>query len=309
MFSPPHPRLQPWLPVIAIVTLSLIWGYTWVIAKQALAFAPPFALAAERTVLSALVMLVVMRLAGRPMRLVAPRLTIANGLTMTGFITLQTWALVEGGPGKTSVLIFTMPIWTLLLAWPLLGERVRGAQWLAAASTLGGLLLIIQPWDMHTSLLSKLLGLGAALCWATGTILIKRIRMEHSADLLALTTWQLTVGAVPLVVFALLIPEPETRWGLHYVALLAFMAIGSTGIGWLLWIYILDRVPAWEASLSVLGTPVIALISSRLVLGEGFDPLELAGILLIGAGLLLLSLLGWLATRRAAAVLARTDGG
>jgi drug/metabolite transporter (DMT)-like permease len=46
----------------------------------------------------------------------------------------QTWALVEGGPGKTAVLIFTMPIWTLLLAWPILGERVRGKQWLAAAA-------------------------------------------------------------------------------------------------------------------------------------------------------------------------------
>lgn len=305
MTSTPRTRLQPWLPAIAIATLSLIWGYTWVIAKQALAFAPPFALGAERTVLSAIVMIAVTRLAGRPLRLVAPRLTVGNGLSMGGFIVLQTWALVEGGPGKTSVLIFTMPIWTLLLAWPLLGERVRGAQWLAAASTLGGLLLIIQPWDMHTSLLSKLLGLGAALCWAIGTILVKRIRQGHDVDLLALTTWQLIVGAVPLVVLAVLVPEPPTRWGAHYAFLLGFMAIGSTGIGWLLWIYILDRVPAWEASLSVLGTPVIALVSSRLVLGEGFDPMELAGILLIGTGLALLSLLGWLAARRAAAVLAR----
>jgi drug/metabolite transporter (DMT)-like permease len=36
--------------------------------------------------------------------------------------------------------------------------------------------MIIEPWDMQASLFSKFLGLMAALCWATGTILIKRLR-------------------------------------------------------------------------------------------------------------------------------------
>ena len=65
--------------------------------------------------------------------------------------------------------------------------------------------------------------------------------------------------------------------------------------------WILDRVPAWEASLSVLGTPVVAILSSRMTLGEEFKTSEIAGILLIGGGLLLLSLFGWLSARRAAA--------
>ena len=67
---------------------------------------------------------------------------------------------------------------------------------------------------------------------------------------------------------------------------------------WWLWIYLLDRVPAWEASLSVLGTPVIAILSSRLTFGEQFKATEIGGILLIGSGLALLSLLGWAASRR-----------
>ena len=45
-----------------------------------------------------------------------------------------TMALAEGGAGRTSVLVFTMPFWTLLIAWPVLGERVRGLQWVASAS-------------------------------------------------------------------------------------------------------------------------------------------------------------------------------
>ena len=292
-----------WLPALALLVLSLTWGYTWVLAKQGLTYAPPFAFAAERCVGGALTLILVLKLIGRPLKLVAPGPTLAIGLTqVAGFMVFQTWALVEGGPGKTAVLIFTMPIWTLLMAWPLLGERVRGKQWLAAASTLIGLLLIIEPWDMHSSLFSKFLGLMAALCWATGTILIKRLRSTTPVDLLTLTAWQMILGAVPLVVLSLVVTERPTDWTLSYMGTLAFMSIGSTAMCWWLWIYILDRVPAWEASLSVLGTPVVAILSSRLTFGEEFKTSEVAGILLIGTGLALLSLLSWAASRRNPAV-------
>ena len=292
-----------WLPAIALVVLSLTWGYTWVLAKQGLQYAPPFAFAAERCVGGALSLLIVLKLLGKPLKLVAPGQTLAIGLTqVAGFMVFQTWALVEGGPGKTAVLIFTMPIWTLLLAWPLLGERVRGKQWLAAASTLTGLLLIIEPWDMHASLFSKFLGLMAALCWASGTILIKRLRSTTPVDLLTLTAWQMVLGAVPLVLLSLVVPEPPTHWTLSYAGILGFMSVASTAMCWWLWIYILDRVPAWEASLSVLGTPVVAILSSRLTFGESFKTTEVAGILLIGGGLILLSLLSWAASRRSPVV-------
>ncbi|MBF1165496.1 EamA family transporter [Dechloromonas agitata] len=288
-----------WLPAIALVVLSLTWGYTWVLAKQGLQYAPPFAFAAERCVGGALSLLIVLKLIGKPLKLVAPFQTLGVGLTqVAGFMIFQTWALVEGGPGKTAVLIFTMPIWTLLLAWPLLGERVRGKQWLAAASTLTGLLMIIEPWDMHASLFSKFLGLMAALCWASGTILIKRLRATTPVDLLTLTAWQMVLGAVPLVVLSLFVAEPATQWTPHYVGILGFMSVASTAMCWWLWIYILDRVPAWEASLSVLGTPVVAILSSRLTFGEEFKVTEVAGIVLIGSGLVLLSLLSWAASRR-----------
>jgi drug/metabolite transporter (DMT)-like permease len=298
MFSPSSP-LHRWLPPLALLVLSLTWGYTWVMAKQGLAYAPPFAFAAERAVGGALALFLALKLMGRPIRMVAPGPTLVIGLTqVAGFMALQTWALVEGGPGKTAVLIFTMPIWTLLMAWPILGERIRGSQWLAALSTLAGLLLIIEPWDMHSSLLSKFLGVSAAVCWAIGTILIKRLRSRHPVDLLALTTWQMILGAVPLVLLALIVPERPTDWSISYIGILAFMCVASTAMCWWLWIYILDRVPAWEASLSVLGTPVVAILSSRLMLGEEFKATEVTGILLIGCGLALLSFLGWLSSRR-----------
>lgn len=288
-----------WLLPLGLFVLSVTWGYTWVLAKQALTYAPPFAFAAERCVGGALALFLALKLMGRPLTLVAPRTTLLIGLAqVTGFMLFQNWALVEGGPGKTAVLIFTMPIWTLLLAWPILGERIRGKQWFAAISTLTGLLLIIEPWNMHASLFSKFLGVMAALCWAIGTVLIKRLRAKQAVDLLSLTAWQMLMGAVPLVLLAAVVPEHATDWTMTYLGILIFMSVISTALCWWLWIILLDRVPAWEASLSVLGTPVVAIVSSRLILGEDFKLSEAMGILLIGVGLALLSLIGWAASRR-----------
>ncbi len=290
--------INRWLPALALFLLTFTWGYTWVLSKQALAYAPPFAFAAERAVGGALALFLLLKFLGRSVSLVAPGPTLAIGLTqVAAFMLLQTWALVEGGPGKTAVLIFTMPIWTLLLAWPVLGERIRGKQWLAALSTLTGLLLIIEPWDMHSSLFSKFLGVMAALCWAIGSILIKRLRSQHKVDLLSLTAWQLLIGAVPLVLIAAITPEHSTQWTPSYIGILCFVSTVSTGLCWWLWIYILDRVPAWEASLSVLGIPVVAILSSRLTMGEEFKGIEITGILLIGGGLALLSFISWASCR------------
>lgn len=295
-----------WLLPLALVALTLIWGYSWVLAKQALAYAAPFSFAAQRSLLAALALLLIVKFTGRPFRVAAPLPTLAIGLVqVTGFMALSTWALVEGGPGKTAVLVFTMPIWTLLMAWPVLGERVRGMQWLAAISTLTGMILIIEPWALHTSLFSKFLGVTAALCWAIGTVLIKRLRAAQPVNLLSLTAWQMLLGAVPLALVAGVIPEHATNWAGAYIGILAFMSLVTTALCWWLWIVILDRVPAWEASLSVLGVPVVAIASSRWMMGEEFRGAELAGIVLIACGLAVLSVINWVASRRAVRDVAR----
>ena len=292
--------LRRWLPLLALIMLTLIWGCTWVIAKQGLTYAPPFSFAAQRCIGGALSLWLILKLSGRSVKLKAPGPMIAIALSqVTGFMLFQSWALTEGGAGKTAVLIFTMPIWTLLLSWPILGERIRGSQWLAAASTLGGLLLIIEPWNLNSNMFGNFLGVMAALSWTIGTILIKRYRARLTTGLLEMTFWQMLLGAIPLILLALVVPERATQWTPHFIGILAFVSVVSLAGCWMLWLYILSRLPAWEAGLSVLGTPVVAILSSRLMMDEAFHPTEIAGIVLIATGLALLSLLGWLASRRA----------
>jgi len=280
--------------LIALVLLTLIWGYNWVLTKQALHFAAPFTFAALRSVGGTFAMFAALILMRRPLKLVAPLKTFWFGIfNCGGFLLFQNWALVEGGAGKTSVLVFTMPIWTLLLSWAFLRERVRGPQWLAAIVTLAGLTLIIAPWSIQGGLLSKTMSILAALSWSVATIMLKRWRAELAKDLLLVTAWHMVFGSAFLLLIAAVVPEPATNWTPQFMVILTLIILVSTALAWFLWLYVLDRLPAWQAGLSVLGVPAVAILSSRMQLGEAVEPLELTGILFIGGGLALLSFLNW----------------
>ncbi|MEO8040539.1 MAG: DMT family transporter [Betaproteobacteria bacterium] len=280
---------------IVMAVLAFVWGYSWIVAKIGLSQAGPFAFGAMRVVcgVSALaVFLVAMkRLPSRR----PPRGAALVGVIQTGaFLILNTWALAGAQPGKISILTFTMPFWVLLFAWPVLGERVRGQQWFAIVSALIGLVLILEPWLMRADAGPKVLAVLAGMAWGTGVVLTKRIQREHPVDTLDFTFWQMTIGMVPIVACALLVPEAPVRYTPTLVMAVLFSGVIATGGGWLMWQYVLNRLPAGTTSLSSLAVPVVAIVSSALQLGERLRPAELVGASFIG---LALGIVSWQAVR------------
>ena len=158
--------------------------------------------------------------------------------------------------------------------------------------------MIIAPWQLGGSASSKLLAVLAAVSWGVSAILVKRWRADLSADVLVLTAWQMLFGVVGLIVIAACVPERPIAWTPPFFAILAFLALISTALGWYLWLYVLERLPVWQASLSMLGIPAVANAMSRWMLGEHTTPDELLGMVLIAVGLTVMSYLNWRAQRR-----------
>ncbi len=187
-----------WLPFAALALLALIWGYNWVVMKVGMTYAEPFTFAALRTFFGAVFMFSLLPLLHRRLRPQALGLTILFGLLQTGgFVGLAMWAVSLGGAGKVSILAYTMPFWLLMIAWPVLGEPVRGLQWGAVILALGGLIAILGPWNLR-GLQSSLLAVGAGLVWAVSSVVVKIMRSRHDIDLLTLIAWQGLIGSIPL---------------------------------------------------------------------------------------------------------------
>ena len=283
---------------IALVVLTLLWGFNWMAMKFGLERAHPAVFNVERTWLAAAALFAVMVAQRRPFWPESWLAVIVTGFFQTTVnFGSTTMALAEGGVGRTSVLVFTMPFWTLLIAWPVLHERVRGVQWLAVGVALLGLVLVVQPWDWSGSLVPKLWAVLSGFGWAAGTVATKFFQRHRTFDPLNFLAWQIAAGVLPLTILPFALGLPASQWSVGYALILVYVSVLSTAVGFLLWIAILKYLPAGTASLNMMAIPVIALLSSMAVFGERLTAAEWGGIACIGVGLAIVSLHAYRASR------------
>lgn len=276
----------------ALFILTLIWGYNWVVMKLAVQYASPFQFAALRTFLGALLLFSLIFITKRPLAMKEFPTMLALGLLQTcGFTGLLIWALVEGGAGKTAVLTYTMPFWVMLFAWPMLGEKVQGWQWLAVLFALFGMVLIFDPLHIKSDGFSMFLALCSGISWAISAIISKKLhqRAPH-LDLLNLTAWPMLLGSIPIIIVALLLPAPPIQWTNVFIFAVLFNVVLSGVVAWVFWLYALQRLPAGVASMASMLAPVIGVLAAWVQLNEVPDTNELIGMLLIALSLVIISI-------------------
>jgi len=277
---------------LALAAVTLLWGYNWVIMKESLQYCDPFVFTAMRIFAGSFILLLVLAWKRRS---IVPRnillLIITGILSTTGGTAVAMWALTSGGAGKTAILVYTMPFWALLLGWPILSERIRGLHWLAAGLALSGLMLILAPWKISLDIAGSLLAIAAGLMWAAGSILIKIMAKKSDFDLLSVTAWQLFFGAIPIGILVVLIPSPPVSWTPYLLGALAYNIVFATAVAVLLWFYALQNLPAGSATMGTLATPVIGAVAAAVQLGERPSAGDMAGMILILCGIVLLTIL------------------
>ena len=276
---------------LALFFLTLIWGYNWVVMKLAVQYASPFQFAALRTFLGALMLFLVLFLLKRPLKLQEFPTMLALGLLQTcGFTGLLIWALVDGGAGKTAVLSYTMPFWVMLLAWPILNEKVEGWQWLAVAFALFGIVLIFDPLHISGDIVSMLMAVASGIFWAISAIVSKQLHNRRpDLDLLNITAWPTLLGSIPIILTALILPAPPIVWSNTFIYTIIFSIFLSGSLAWVLWTYALQRLPAGVAGMASMLAPVIGVAAAWLQLGERPSQIEFFGMLSIALALMIIS--------------------
>lgn len=288
-----------WRPLAALILLAVIWGYNWVVMKKSLQYMGPFDFNALRMALGGVILLFFMRCQGMSVRPKAVPLTILLGLTQTAAGTaLILWALVSGGAGKTSILVYTMPFWILIFAWPVLSEKIRGLNWIPVVMAFTGMVLLLEPWSLKSTLFSEILAVIAGMFWAIGAIIIKVMQKRPDFDLVSLTAWQFVYGSIPLVMAALLVPQPSVQWTPYLIMALLYNTVLVCAFAFLLWTFIMKRLPAGVAGMGTLAVPVIGITASLIELGERPDTWETLGMMLILAAISILTALRFHENRR-----------
>ena len=266
----------------ALVVLTLIWSFNWIVLKTVLKYSGPFDFSALRYVVGTAVLVLVMLVRRESFKPPPIVMTAIIGFAQTaGFQALVQWALVSGGAGKTALLAFTMPFWVVLFSWLILSDRPGARQvWSLAIAALG-LVFIIEPWRGFGGAQSSLLAVGGGVLWGLGVVLSKRLFQRCHSSALSLTTWQMFFGALLLCAIALVVDERPVDWAPTMIAALAYNGVLSSGIAWLLWSYVVEKLPANVAGLSSLTVPIVGIGFAWALLGEVPSAWESAGIVAI----------------------------
>jgi drug/metabolite transporter (DMT)-like permease len=261
-------RRQIW----GLVALTLMWGINWPMMKYSLRELSPLYFRALTMSFGALWLFSYYRLKGVRMWPQAAewRGVMTLGLpNMLGWHTLSILGVKELASGRAAILGFTMPIWTVLLGVLMFKEKLTLRlvfAMVAVALTIG-----LLTFNELTALSGKPLGIVwmelAALCWAAGTLMMRRAHLTLPME--TLTVWMLVLASVCLWVFAAVL-EPWPSW--HFSAptwgSLAYGALINYGFAQLIWFGMARHLPPATSAMSVMAVPMVGTLSATLIVNE-----------------------------------------
>jgi drug/metabolite transporter (DMT)-like permease len=280
--------------IVLLVTLTITWGVNWPMMKLALLEVPPWTFRSLCLMVGGGALLAIARASGGPMRVPLrrlPALALVSSFNITGWHLFSAYALLHTGSGRAAIIGYTMPLWASLLSIWVFHARPSARQIAALLLGTAALVLLVAKdfGALGAAPTGALLMLGAALCWAIGTVLVKKFAWDHLA-ITALTGWQMLLGGVPIVIgWWLLEPVPDlfalslpAALGLAYAVFVAMIFCQTA------FFKLLSLLPAHVAAISVLPVPVVGVVSSAMLLAEPVGVAEIGALILVVGGLSLL---------------------
>lgn len=276
--------------------LGIIWGSTWLFIKLGLEDLPPFSLAGLRFLMASGVMWGYLAL--RRIRLPRSRqawvLMLVTGLLTFGLdYGLVFWGENHIPAGLTLILFSIMPLFVLILAHFIVpAERMTRGKLIGILVGIGGVAVI---FSRHLEIADSLAVWGAvailagAAFAAVSTVLVRRFGGD--IDPAVLTTGQMTIGCIPLLLIGFLFEGSPLSF--HWTSMgwisLIYMAIVGSAMAFVLLYWLLKQIGAVRSGLIIPFSTVVAVILGIIVLGEAFTWRTALGGLLVIAGLLVAS--------------------
>jgi drug/metabolite transporter (DMT)-like permease len=272
---------------LLLVVCGIFWGLMWPLIKIGLSGVTPWSFRLIGFTVGAVTLMLVVKLSGRSLAVRGGitwlHLFVSSILNVVAFGVLSTFAMLTASTGRVAVVSYSFPVWACLLAWLVLGERLRGAVAVGLALCIGGIAVLVYPVLGSVGVLGLALSLASAMSWAVGTIYLKLVKIP--GDVMAITAWQVAIAALVLLFCTLIFqgwPSFELAPAKALAAVILNGLIGSA-LCYFLWYNIVGHLPATTASLGSLSSPAIGVVMSALILGEVPSAIDVIGFGLIFA--------------------------
>lgn len=275
-----------------VLLLGAIWGGSFFFARIAVAEMHPLTLVLFRVSIAAAALHLYLLVAGPSFRLALP---LAGSLFLLALVNnVVPFSLIfagqtEMGAGLAAVLNSTTPFWTILLANAVTADEKLSLNKVAGVLLgIAGVALMVGPGivaSLGGPVWAKFAIVGASLSYAVALIFARRFR---TVSPVVVTTGQLTASTIIMVPVVLLWNGPAGLFAasLPIWAAIFALALVSTAFAYILFFGLIGSAGATNASLVTLVVPVGAILLGFVFLGERLELFEVAGMILIGLGLI-----------------------
>jgi drug/metabolite transporter (DMT)-like permease len=279
--------------IALFVLLCACFGFAFVAIKTGLRYADPvFLIAIRMWGAGAILVAVLVVTRGQ---LAFPRDDLAAvgvlGVLNSGLVGLFLFLGQEHlSAGLGSILLYTYPLLAAAAGAALLGERLNAVRVVGLLAGFAGIVLVAGS-AIEGSVVGVVYMLSAAASWAVATVVFKKTLQGR--DMVPIAAWSMLAGAAFLQVTSAALEgvphvEPTTGFWLSFL----YLAGPGMALPGALWYYLLNQGEATVASAYLFLTPFFGVLFGWLILSERITWPQVAGGVLIAAGIYLVNRTG-----------------
>ena len=262
-----------WKLLIALWTVYLVWGSTYLAIKLTVRTLPAFLSSGTRFLLAGGLLALILVVRGRSIRVTRRELASSAvlGLALLGLgVGLVTLAETRIDSSTAALIAGSVPLQVILLR-ALARERVPLATRLSVLVGLAGLALIVIPGgEGSSSAVGLSIAVAATISWSLGSFFAHRLPLP--ADGFVATTWEMLTAGVFLVLLGVATGELSSAdpggFTLESVAAWLYLGIVGSLIGFTAYAWLLRNAPISKVVTHQYVNPLVAIVLGALLLDE-----------------------------------------
>jgi drug/metabolite transporter (DMT)-like permease len=271
---------------ILLTFLGALWGSAFMFIKVATPEFGPIALVNTRLLIASLIFLPIL-LQKKYIHLLKPiwkQVLVLSIMNNAIPFTLFSYASLGADSNILAILNATTAFNTMIIAYLWIGESVSFKQLFGLILGFIGIFILVNPQNSDTTLIASLSALLAAFFYSYSTVYIQR--QSVNANKMVLIGWSIVYSAVfmiPVSIFNL----PGTMPSASAIGSAFWLGAVSTGIGFLGYVRLIDKIGAVKTSTVAYFLPVFGIIMGSIFLDEKITSTITLGCLIVLIGIYL----------------------